>query len=752
MADFGARDPLAGARSGRLEGTSVPELLWGVCSSGATGILSVRSGAVTKRLYVREGRIVFASSTDPDDRLGEFLLREGRISLDALEEATGRLEPGKRLGTLLVEAGHLSPQDLVRSVLGQVEEIVLGLFDWQEGDYCFEEGPLPSEEVITLGIRTEDLLRRGIRRTASFSRMRANVGGPRTAYRLRPGSRDKLEGAALADAERLVLERLARGVATVETLCREVLLSNFEIYQALWAFRITGIVEEADAPAADSAPTVLEGRLDGEGFPALLVLLGRAGETGLLHVCRGLRERTFHLEGGRCLFATSDSLDDGLVSYLLRRGVISVRDRERVARQLLRNRRAGQLLCEMGAIGEAELAGFVREHLLEIVHTTFLWTEGSWAFQRGPLPTEEPIVLDVSLEKLVAGGIRRVRSVRRAREAVGGPDMLLALTPDYLSILDRMEIGNEEWEVVSSLREPRTVREICRESKLGAFEVYRLLWTLKLLGAVREAERPQAVVLEEEAEGRGPAPEQSPYAAECSPVPEAVPEDGQGVGEPRVSAEREVSAGPTEESSCDAEGAERETGSMPWGLVAEDPGRTSATACAGDEVSPDATVAIPRAEIESALSRPAEGEGEGPPSEGSAPTELEEPRQTLAQPSPKVLDRAIALFNEKHRTVYRVIRSEIGAGALNFVRSCRGTVASRLSDRLAAVELLADGTWDESGLKRALLEQTIAEPGQVLDQLLEEELARLAALVGEARARSLRERIRSLDGAATASS
>lgn len=759
-------DSLRSLRGGRLEGVGIPDLLWGICSAGATGVLSLQRGSVTKRVYVQEGRIVFASSSDPDDRLGECLLRDGRISLDQLEEAAARLGTGKRIGTLLVEAGHLAPHDLVRSVVGQVQEIVLGLFAWQEGEYDFREGPLPSEEVITLGMRTDELLREGLRRVGSFSRVRASVGGPRTVYRLRPGAREKLQWMSLRDGERALLERLEGEGASIETLCREVFLSNFEVYQTLWAFKVTGIVEEGARLASGSGTEALEGRLGREGFPELLVTLCRAGRTGLLHVCQGARERTFHLREGRLVFATSDSLDDGLVTYLLRRGVISVQDREQVARQLLTKKRSGVLLRDMGVLGEAELAAAVREHLLEIVHTTFLWEDGDWAFQPGELPTDEDIALELPLEQLVAGGIRRIRSLSRVRAAVGEPDTVLELTPHYLSILDRMEIGGEEWEVVSSLREPATIREVCRAVKLGSFRVYQLLWALKLLGAVREgvlARPAEPLVLgqEEVPDARGAVPEpaiEAESAVAAADVIQAAepptPEPAYGSAATAARQEEPVSTAPPEAAELepaawsDSDQAER----MFLAEVEESPPVSTSEPAEPPAESPDATVAIPRAEIEAIVA----GNVPSVRAEADRPLVDERPEEAAAQPAredwqpPPELDREIASFNEKHRAVYRVIRSEVGAGAGNFVRSCRSAVACEIGELLSSVQLLPDGTWEERNLRRALVEHRVADAGELLDRILEEEIATLGALVGEARARALRERIRSLDRPAAA--
>jgi hypothetical protein len=363
--------------NGRLEGLSVPDLLWNLCRNRSTGVLHVTARGITKKVYINEGRIVFALSGDPDDRLGDMLLREGLITLDQFEEAFTKLASGKRLGTLLVDAGHLSPENLVRGVLSQVKGIVLGLFPLEEGEYAFAEGPLPTDEVITLGMRTAEILLQGIRQIRSFTRIRRSVGPPATRFRLSSSWRAILENLDIRDGERVLLQRLddsgTRGVP-VDALCREVFLSNFEIYQALWAFLILGVVEEV--------VRTNEGPKERSAVAELLVRLCREEVTGVLYMSRGTLERTLQIKEGACIFATSNAIDDGLVAHLLRRGVISLSDREETARRLLSNKRVGTILLEMGVIDEGDLLSTVREQLSEIIFDTFRW-ERHFRFQPG---------------------------------------------------------------------------------------------------------------------------------------------------------------------------------------------------------------------------------------------------------------------------------------------------------------------------------------------------------------------------------
>jgi hypothetical protein len=841
--------------NGRLEGLSVPDLLWNLCRSRSTGVLHVTSRGITKKVYIDEGRIVFAGSGDPDDRLGDLLLREGLISLDQLESAIARLSGGKRLGTLLVDGGHLSPENLVRAVLNQVRGIVLALFPMDEGEYAFAEGPLPTEEVITLGMRTAEILLQGIRQIRSFSRIRKSVGPPSSRFRLDPSWHEVLDGLDIRDGERMLLQRLdaagTRG-APVDALCREVFLSNFEIYQALWAFLVLGVVKEVDRGGESSPGAAIEGRLERTHLPEILVRICREQVTGVLHMARGTIERTLHIKQGSCIFATSNAVDDGLVAHLLRRGVISLSDREETARRMLSNKRVGTILLEMGVIDEGDLRATVREQLSEIVFDTFRWDRGDFQFLAGELPTIEEITLTRSLEDLIFAGVRRVTSWTRVRDGCGGLGARLVLQPEYLSVLDNMTIGPEEWELISLLKAPKTVVQICRESMLGDFRSCQILWALRLLGAIGEAPLDISIdsalgIMDAQA-----APVPAPAPAEA-PEPVSIPlseadTTAEVISEPwRVAAMRpeddasvasEAAAPPIPVSAADAQA---EVISEPWPVaiepLAEDVPEPPSIAFEIDSL-PDATVAIPREDVEAALSgsgqalprfelgepgtgledmkvdiRAAEqpaAEEEAPgvpvsqeeiaperatpePSEQQPPaSEALDPDRTVRisreeiesslrasvpepepepEPEPMVvseapafdapvpeapvldapafapspdLDGAIASFNARHVVLFRALRAEIGAGAANFVRSCRGALENGYAELFATADLRSDGSWDPEALKRSVIDHRIADASEGFQRLLEGEMQRLRVQLSDARAAALADQLASI--------
>jgi Domain of unknown function (DUF4388) len=242
---------------GSLAARDLAELVLGLYEQRFSGLLVLSNGGIGKSVTLQDGRMVFATSTSQDDRLGELLLRRGRISLRQFVDAGAAIAPGKRLGAVLVEQGVLSPKDLVKTVVEQVQEIIYGAFQWTEGQYRLSEGAV-SAESITLNISTPDIIMEGIRRIDAWSRVQRAVGGHETRYERAPGYEQVL-GAMNLSFEKLSLLTSLNGTPSVEALCRESSLPDFDVCRTLWAFRVIGVVRRVDQPARSSAPMVDDG-------------------------------------------------------------------------------------------------------------------------------------------------------------------------------------------------------------------------------------------------------------------------------------------------------------------------------------------------------------------------------------------------------------------------------------------------------------------------------------------------------------
>ena len=230
--------------SGRLADHEFSELVREVHGRRWNGLLTLNHMGVEKSVRIQEGRLVFASSSSHDDRLGELLLRRGRITLDQYVEAGRGIRKGKRLGTVLVEMGALDARELVKVVVDHTQEIIYGAFQWTEGLYHLTETPDPAEPIV-LRLSTPDIILEGIRRIDRWSRIERAVGTLETRYQRTDRYETALKQMTLSPDKLALLTGLS-GVQDLGTMCRRSNMPHFEACRTVWAFRVIGAIRRLD--------------------------------------------------------------------------------------------------------------------------------------------------------------------------------------------------------------------------------------------------------------------------------------------------------------------------------------------------------------------------------------------------------------------------------------------------------------------------------------------------------------------------
>ena len=150
--------------TGDLKKLYLSEILQHLQSTLSTGMLTLEQNHQVKTIYFKEGTIVSASSNLETDRLGEMLMKAGKLSQDQYQQSVERLKTtGKRQGAALVELGFLTPKELFEGLKYQVQEILYSLFLWNEGSYRYAPGELP-RRLIPLEIDLVTFISEAIKR------------------------------------------------------------------------------------------------------------------------------------------------------------------------------------------------------------------------------------------------------------------------------------------------------------------------------------------------------------------------------------------------------------------------------------------------------------------------------------------------------------------------------------------------------------------------------------------------------------
>ena len=142
-----AKDPNTGCEGfqGYTWAISIPDLLSFLQIQGKTGTLRVNLKSEVISLVIAEGDLVnaYSDNSPPGLRLGEILVRQGKIEMERLERFLKEFEIGTEpLGAALERAGLISNEGLQEALELQIRLIFVRLLRSEEAHFRFENGPI----------------------------------------------------------------------------------------------------------------------------------------------------------------------------------------------------------------------------------------------------------------------------------------------------------------------------------------------------------------------------------------------------------------------------------------------------------------------------------------------------------------------------------------------------------------------------------------------------------------------------------
>ncbi|HVN33113.1 MAG TPA: DUF4388 domain-containing protein [Thermoanaerobaculaceae bacterium] len=235
---------------GALADMPMPEMLATIHRNRVPGVLEVQLGEFSKRVYILGGDIIFASSTNRGESLGDSLLASGQITVAQYRESALQLlgNPGKRHGQVLVEMGLLTEAEMRAAVLQQVQRIVWSLFDLNEGLVSFTLGEDRADEVYKLRIPTPRAVLHGCKTVADAKRLVARLGGKGSVFS-RPPIPEHLSDFQLEAGEEELLN-LVDGRRTLFDLCDQGPFSAGLNARVLYAFSCLTLIKKEKESAS----------------------------------------------------------------------------------------------------------------------------------------------------------------------------------------------------------------------------------------------------------------------------------------------------------------------------------------------------------------------------------------------------------------------------------------------------------------------------------------------------------------------
>lgn len=125
------------------------------------GILGVTTGPLTKAVFFKQGRIVFAGSTDATERIGSVLLSHGFMSEEQIQQIEAHDDP-RRFGVRCKDAGYISYDELWEALRIQVVGICCSLVYFPVGTYFFLPNAVPGDSFSHFNLEPSQMLFEGV--------------------------------------------------------------------------------------------------------------------------------------------------------------------------------------------------------------------------------------------------------------------------------------------------------------------------------------------------------------------------------------------------------------------------------------------------------------------------------------------------------------------------------------------------------------------------------------------------------------
>jgi hypothetical protein len=236
---------------GDLSQTALPEILYTIHRFQVPGVIEASRDGALKRVYIKEGNVVHASSSDRDDSLGTWLLRSGTLTQEVFDETMAERERlNKRYGVLLVERGVLSPSEIYRAIRQQIEAIVWSLFYWQDGSVIYSIGDFREPDSVRIQLPMPQVILQGIKRAPNAKAMAARLGRKETVFEPCYRMEDLIEAAL--DAEEYNLLSQVDGRRTLYDVCTQGPAGAAESAKVMYAFQVLQLIRPASAAPPDT--------------------------------------------------------------------------------------------------------------------------------------------------------------------------------------------------------------------------------------------------------------------------------------------------------------------------------------------------------------------------------------------------------------------------------------------------------------------------------------------------------------------
>jgi hypothetical protein len=211
----------------------------------STGVLNLEQGAIRKQVIIAGGEVLNASSNEPREYLGQFLINLGQITEEQFHRAyETQRETRIFLGRILVMIGAVTEAQVANAISLKTRETVLEAFEWTQGTFAFEADKKPELPAgVELKIPLLDIHKDGEIRSQVWQQMREVF--PNGKLKLELDRKNLAETPKPGSLDDRLIHQIESG-KTIDEIGLALHATDFFLYQRLFALHKLGAVEVQD--------------------------------------------------------------------------------------------------------------------------------------------------------------------------------------------------------------------------------------------------------------------------------------------------------------------------------------------------------------------------------------------------------------------------------------------------------------------------------------------------------------------------
>ncbi len=243
---------------------------------------------------------------------------------------------------------------------------------------------------------------------------------------------------------------------------------------------------------------VLAGDLHSVPLAEVLQLLSQQEQTGVLTVSRGNAQVELHFQGGKVQIATAVGVPEELMlgRFIVEKELLTQQQLDEFMERLDGPvRLLGSQLAREGLLDAGDLKEVLKQQTCEHIYEAMRWSNGRFSFrvQEAAAPLAQEARLNLEVDAILMEGFRRVDEWHLIEREIDDFDQVYLRNEDNVSRMGRGQLTREELTVLELVNGKNSVKDIIRQSRMGSYEVSKMLFRLLSIKLIRKRVSPLAV-------------------------------------------------------------------------------------------------------------------------------------------------------------------------------------------------------------------------------------------------------------------